>query len=364
MVSYYFSPCILDQPVLIFLYCFGMLWFSVVFLSDITPSQFAVNSRFVVPVIHHQAMKALQAQYPIFGETVKLLRLWLARHHLSGHLAQEALECIVATEFLHPSSPLPPSTASSAFLRSLQLLATFAWDEEPLIVDYSLIAGVESEDVNGSSSSSSAPVSANTAVTKATMSSEVRTLIATRFRSSKTAAATLTPELRQQQMLLQQQVHPSMYIVTSADKVNEFEPWLKQKAPEPVVLHMVISAAQHTVSQLHHQHLHATTAASAGSADLTSVFQSSSTVLRKCQRVLHFHEHIVSALRQQPVQVSIAKRSEDAEGDDESNAEDAEEESQAVVQFRDVRAGPAFASTMLFANTGKDELDLARLVVM
>ena len=57
---------------------------------------------------------------------------------------------------------------------------------------------------------------------------------------------------------------------------------------------------------------------------------------------------------------------EDGEDEDEDDAGEAESVVVGGVEltYRDVQAGPAFASTMLFANTGKNELDLSRLVVM
>eukprot|EP01033_Poteriospumella_lacustris_P005404 gene5401-3849_t len=206
---------------------------------------YPMATRYVIPPLHHNAMKSLHAAHPIFGETVKLMRLWLARHQFSGHLCQEAIECLVATEFLHPSTSMAPTTTSAAFLRTLQLLVDFNWDEEPLIVDYSLIAGVLTDEEKAKMATNPAAAAANL---NAPLTTDVRTLIATRFRASKTAMESV-PVL---EMNPQQLIHPAMYVVTSVDKLT----------------------------------------------------------------------------------------------------------------YRDVQAGPAFASTMLFANTGKNELDLSRLVVI
>lgn len=356
-------------------------------------------------------MKSLHAQHPIFGETVKLIRLWLARHQFSGHLCQEAIECLVATEFLHPSTSMAPTTTSAAFLRTLQLLVDFNWDEEPLIVDYSLIAGVLTDEEKAKMAMNPAAAAANL---NAPLTTDVRTLIATRFRASKTAMESL-PVL---EMNPQQLIHPAMYIVTSVDKINEFEPMLKPFSPEKVVLNLMIQAAKVTLKRIHTEYLRpaideipssspeeeegegeddngamavVTTAAVPTVEHLGHFFQSSTSVLKKCNVVLSFSDHLLAPERSVTVGGRRVRRlandtdededEDDKEEDDDDDADDDEDdeddddddeagETESVVvggvelTYRDVQAGPAFASTMLFANTGKNELDLSRLVVM
>jgi hypothetical protein len=42
------------------------------------------NNEWVVPPLHHNGIKAVQSQYMVFGETVQLMKLWLAKHNFSG----------------------------------------------------------------------------------------------------------------------------------------------------------------------------------------------------------------------------------------------------------------------------------------
>jgi U3 small nucleolar RNA-associated protein 22 len=362
------------------------------FLSDLTPSHYAVNCRYVIPPLHHSAMKSLHAQFPIFGETVKLMRLWLARHQFSGHLSQEAIECLVAMEFLHPSTTCAPTTTSAAFLRTLQLLADFNWDEEPLVVDYSLIAGVSQDETEKERAKQAAKDASNPIAAAANlnvpMTTDIRTLIATRFRSSKTAMENLPVlEINPQQL-----IHPAMYIVTSADKVNEFEPMLKQSSPEKVVLNLMIQMAKLTISNIHSEYMvpsgiripqandddDGDNEVAEEESETQSVehlghfFQASSAVLKKCNVVLTFSEHLLAPERSIMVggrRVVRNERDADSLQSGETGDEDDHSESDEIVggvelTYRDVQAGPAFASTMLFANTGKNELDLSRLVVM
>eukprot|EP01040_Poterioochromonas_malhamensis_P021924 gene21924-26562_t len=53
----------------------------------------------------------------------------------------------------------------------------------------------------------------------------------------------------------QQLIHPAMYVVTSVDKVNEFEPMLKPFSPEKVVLNLMIQAAKVTLKRIRTEYL-------------------------------------------------------------------------------------------------------------
>lgn len=77
------------------------------------------NNEWLLPPLHHNAIKALQSQYMVFGETVQLVKLWLARHHFSGHLSHESIELLVAFEFVHGTTLVPPTTPFAGLLRTL-----------------------------------------------------------------------------------------------------------------------------------------------------------------------------------------------------------------------------------------------------
>jgi hypothetical protein len=80
-------------------------------------------------------MHALIEAHPSLGGAVRLARLWLRSQGLSTHLSQEATELLVAKAYVDPRPCVIPSTASTAFLRFLDLLVTFPWDTSPLLVD-------------------------------------------------------------------------------------------------------------------------------------------------------------------------------------------------------------------------------------
>ncbi len=59
----------------------------------------------------------------------------MAAHLFSPHLCAEAVELLVASVFAHPHPFAAPASPWVAFLRFLHVLATHAFDEQPLIVD-------------------------------------------------------------------------------------------------------------------------------------------------------------------------------------------------------------------------------------
>ena len=110
---------------------------------------------------------SLHQQFPAFGGGVRLCKRWVSSHLFSNHLADEAVELMVAYLFISPApytiprwavyedssgqfemsslsfplsisfSPLPPtSTDMAVFVRFISLLTTFSWEEEPLVVNF------------------------------------------------------------------------------------------------------------------------------------------------------------------------------------------------------------------------------------
>jgi hypothetical protein len=74
----------------------------------------------MIPQIHQNAIKGLQLEFPVFGAAVQMFQFWLAKHQLSGHFCVEVIEILVADEFLNPVGSFAPTTAISAFYRTLQ----------------------------------------------------------------------------------------------------------------------------------------------------------------------------------------------------------------------------------------------------
>jgi U3 small nucleolar RNA-associated protein 22 len=84
---------------------------------------------------HHFTIHGVTSKHPCAGYVIRLMARWLASHMLSGLIPHEAIELLVTSVFTDPSPLNTPGTASSAFLRTLHLLANHNWSKSPLIVD-------------------------------------------------------------------------------------------------------------------------------------------------------------------------------------------------------------------------------------
>ncbi|XP_054139377.1 nucleolar protein 6 [Melozone crissalis] len=81
------------------------------------------------------SLHGLQQQHPVFGSTSRLAKRWISAQLLSDSISEECVDLLVAFLFLHPAPFTPPSSPQVGFLRFLNLLATFDWKNNPLIVN-------------------------------------------------------------------------------------------------------------------------------------------------------------------------------------------------------------------------------------
>ncbi|NWW10874.1 NOL6 protein, partial [Oreocharis arfaki] len=81
------------------------------------------------------SLHGLQQQHPVFGSTSRLAKRWISAQLLSNSISEECVDLLVAFLFLHPAPFTPPSSPQVGFLRFLNLLATFDWKNNPLIVN-------------------------------------------------------------------------------------------------------------------------------------------------------------------------------------------------------------------------------------
>uniref|UniRef100_A0A8C3K0Z5 Nucleolar protein 6 n=1 Tax=Calidris pygmaea TaxID=425635 RepID=A0A8C3K0Z5_9CHAR len=81
------------------------------------------------------SLHGLQQQHPVFGSTCRLAKRWVSAQLLSDSISEECVDLLVAFLFLHPAPFTPPSSPQVGFLRFLDLLATFDWKNNPLIVN-------------------------------------------------------------------------------------------------------------------------------------------------------------------------------------------------------------------------------------
>lgn len=101
------------------------------------------TTRFIAKPQHHSAISALQNAFPALGTAIRITKRWFRAHLLSPHITPEMIELFCVAAFLDPTSPLPvPTTAASGFTRTLALLASWSWREEPLLVAlYTAVGG-------------------------------------------------------------------------------------------------------------------------------------------------------------------------------------------------------------------------------
>jgi len=88
-----------------------------------------------VAPVHASAVHGLSMRFPFYAPAVRLCARWVHAHLFSDVLAHEAIELIVASLFVTPAPFAVPTSALAAFVRFLHLLATFPWQDEPMVVD-------------------------------------------------------------------------------------------------------------------------------------------------------------------------------------------------------------------------------------
>lgn len=192
----------------------------------------ATRRKWFMPGLYHNTMKTLSLRYPHFGESVQLFAYWIARHCFSNHIAHEVLELLVANELLHGNTFHPAANAMQLFYRTLIRFTAHHFADEPLFVDFTYL-----ERTNGEEGETQQPHE---------LTEEVKTMIAMKFQATRSTLATI------QDSFVAQSLSPSVYIVTSLDKLNDFEPTYRggMITPEPIVLQIMQQAAKRTITKL------------------------------------------------------------------------------------------------------------------
>jgi len=101
------------------------------------------QDKFIRGTAHAQILHSLRGKFFFLPLSIRLVKRWFAAHMLSPQIPSKAVELIVCYVYNHPQPWAPPSSAEVGFLRTLQLLATWDWRKEPIIVDFdgSIMAG-------------------------------------------------------------------------------------------------------------------------------------------------------------------------------------------------------------------------------
>lgn len=100
-----------------------------------SPEYVATKQETAYMSTHANTIHALHSKNTSFGPTVRLAQRWLADKFMSNALRVEAIELMVASIFLTSSATSTPHSVLSGFLRFLNLLASFDWQQAPLAVD-------------------------------------------------------------------------------------------------------------------------------------------------------------------------------------------------------------------------------------
>ncbi|KAI0467308.1 Nrap protein [Xylaria cf. heliscus] len=85
--------------------------------------------------LHNQMISTYCTHFPALSSSIRLTKYWFNAHRLGNHFNEPLIELFVLQAFLQPH-PFPiPSSTSTGFLRTLLMLASYDWREEPMIID-------------------------------------------------------------------------------------------------------------------------------------------------------------------------------------------------------------------------------------
>ncbi|KAK4685401.1 U3 small nucleolar RNA-associated protein 22, partial [Tremellales sp. Uapishka_1] len=90
--------------------------------------------RFIDLPKHHSSIAPLHHRFPSYSSATRLLKRWIGAHMLALHVRAEVVELIMARIYLDPGCLHTPSSATSGFVRAIELLAEWEWRSEPMFV--------------------------------------------------------------------------------------------------------------------------------------------------------------------------------------------------------------------------------------
>ncbi|PYI26556.1 Nrap protein [Aspergillus indologenus CBS 114.80] len=83
-----------------------------------------------------QAIRTLCTRFPLLSPTIRLVKHWFSQHLLTEQIREETVELLVVRVFTQPYPWDTPSSIMTGFMRTLQLLARWDWQQEALMVDF------------------------------------------------------------------------------------------------------------------------------------------------------------------------------------------------------------------------------------
>lgn len=95
--------------------------------------------RFVAAPMHYHAIGNLCLRFPFLGVTIRLAKRWMAAHLLLGRssncISEKVVELICARVYTTATAFGTPSSGWTGFVRFLDLVQSWNWGVEPLIVE-------------------------------------------------------------------------------------------------------------------------------------------------------------------------------------------------------------------------------------
>ncbi|KAF4121527.1 U3 small nucleolar RNA-associated protein 22 [Geosmithia morbida] len=104
--------------------------------------------------LHTQTVATFCTRLPALSPAIRLAKQWFSSHKLSAHVSDEVIELLVLSVFLSPYPWGVPSSASTAFLRTLDFLSRWDWREDPLILNTSTTDNDDGDNENNNNNNS------------------------------------------------------------------------------------------------------------------------------------------------------------------------------------------------------------------
>jgi len=103
--------------------------------TAVNPESLALEKRTVKLPLLAGMLHGLGQAHPAFGETCRLVKRWVNSQLLSGHIAAEAVELLVASLFTDPLLGAAPGSCHYGFVNFLRLASSFDFASGPVVVN-------------------------------------------------------------------------------------------------------------------------------------------------------------------------------------------------------------------------------------
>lgn len=102
-------------------------------------------------VTHHRMVSRMALRFPFYSPAVRLLKQWFSSQLLlDSQIKQEAVELLALIPFLDSAPYIPPSSAVTAFYRTLDFVSRWDWREEGVFLDVDKSRDVSMDDEDSS----------------------------------------------------------------------------------------------------------------------------------------------------------------------------------------------------------------------